>query len=82
MEAIGSIVKYTSKIVPFLKVMGTENLEAVQSIISDKDRKQTIIGTHSGAFHCDEVVATCMLLHTKEYADSMIIRTREEPIID
>lgn len=77
-----SAIKYSSKIAHSLKIMGSENLEALQSIINEKKGKQTLIGTHSGAFHCDEVLATSMLLHTKEFADSMIIRTRDEPIID
>lgn len=33
-------------------------------------------------FHCDEVLATTMLLHTKEFADSIIVRTRNFEVLD
>ena len=41
-----------------------------------------IIGTHSEVFHCDEVLATTMLLYTQSYADSAIIRTRNQDVLD
>jgi uncharacterized UPF0160 family protein len=36
------------------------------------------IGTHSGAFHCDEVLACSMLLYTEAYGSKkpLIVRTR------
>ncbi|EKX42437.1 hypothetical protein GUITHDRAFT_73898, partial [Guillardia theta CCMP2712] len=39
---------------------------------------QKRIGTHDGAFHCDEVLACWMLHQTKQFADAEIVRTREE----
>lgn len=36
-----------------------------------------VIGTHSGAFHCDEVLAIAMLKQLPEYKDADIIRTRD-----
>ncbi|CAH2054119.1 unnamed protein product, partial [Iphiclides podalirius] len=34
------------------------------------------IGTHDGVFHCDEVLACCMLKVLPEYKDAEIVRTR------
>ena len=40
------------------------------------------IGTHSGSFHCDEVMA-CFLLHkTKEFSAASITRTRDKSVLD
>ena len=33
-------------------------------------------------FHCDEVMATTMLLYTKEYANAAIVRTRNDQLLD
>lgn len=41
-----------------------------------------IIATHSGVFHCDEVVATTLLLYTKEFENSLIVRTRNDDIMN
>lgn len=35
-----------------------------------------IIGTHSGVFHCDEVLACFLLKQLPYYEDAEIIRTR------
>ncbi|XP_028396435.1 UPF0160 protein MYG1, mitochondrial-like [Dendronephthya gigantea] len=40
-----------------------------------------IIGTHNGTFHCDEVLACCMLKLLPEYRDAEILRTREENLL-
>lgn len=40
------------------------------------------IGTHSGSFHCDEVMACCLLKKTVEFSDSTITRTRDKTILD
>ena len=32
------------------------------------------IGTHNGTFHCDEVLACCLLKQLPEYADAEIVR--------
>ncbi|KRX02574.1 hypothetical protein PPERSA_11914 [Pseudocohnilembus persalinus] len=41
------------------------------------------IGTHSGCFHADEVLACVMLTkYTKDYKDAEIIRTRDSQILD
>jgi len=36
-----------------------------------------VIGTHCDAFHCDEVLACTMLLYTEQYANPLIVRTRD-----
>ncbi|KAF5271690.1 hypothetical protein FQA39_LY08013 [Lamprigera yunnana] len=40
------------------------------------------IGTHSGVFHCDEVLACFMLRQLQEYANAKIIRTRDEQVLN
>lgn len=43
---------------------------------------QKVIGTHSGTFHTDEVVATTLLRKfTKMFKDSKIVRTRDQEIL-
>lgn len=42
------------------------------------EKNSLIIGTHSGVFHADEVVACTMLTKfTKKFKDCKIIRTRD-----
>jgi uncharacterized UPF0160 family protein len=42
-----------------------------------------VIGTHSGTFHCDEVLA-CLLLskYTSNFKDSEIVRSRDPAVLD
>jgi len=40
-----------------------------------------VIGTHSQVFHCDEVLATCLLRYTSTYKDAVIFRTRNEELL-
>ncbi|CAH8444208.1 unnamed protein product [Schistosoma turkestanicum] len=35
------------------------------------------IGTHSGCFHCDEVLAIVLLKHLPEYKDAVVVRSRD-----
>ena len=53
-----------------------EEFEAIKSTTNKK-----IIGTHSDAFHCDEVLAVTLLLYTDEFSNSIIVRTRNEDIL-
>src|ERR1700722_202689 len=39
-------------------------------VIPQENRFMQIIGTHNGAFHCDEALAVFLLLHTTKYRDS------------
>lgn len=40
------------------------------------------IGTHNGAFHCDEVLACFMLKRIPVYQDAEILRTRDQQTLD
>mmetsp|Transcript_22329 Transcript_22329/g.26152 ORF Transcript_22329/g.26152 Transcript_22329/m.26152 type:complete len:83 (-) Transcript_22329:65-313(-) len=60
--------------------MGTEDREAFDKVRNETTKK--IIGTHSDGFHCDEVLATAMLLQTRQFADAVIVRTRQEDVFD
>lgn len=41
-----------------------------------------IIGTHGDRFHCDDVLSCSLLLMTKEFHHSIIIRTRDQSELD
>lgn len=53
-------LEYRSMVQEDLLVMGTENMEKFDKIKAETTKK--LIGTHSDTFHCDEVLATAMLL--------------------
>ena len=58
--------------------MGTEDMENFERV--RRETTKTLIGTHSDSFHCDEVLATSMLLQTRQFQDSIIVRTRVEDV--
>ncbi|KAL7290974.1 hypothetical protein TKK_0015120 [Trichogramma kaykai] len=58
------------------KVKYSFNYQSVLKMSSIK------IGTHSGTFHCDEVLACYMLKLLPEYKDATIIRSRDLPVLD
>ena len=39
------------------------------------------IGTHDGAFHCDEALGCWMLRRTKRFKEGVITRTRKEEVL-
>lgn len=39
-----------------------------------------MIGTHSGVFHCDEVLACSMLKYSNDFSDALIVRSRNDDI--
>lgn len=41
-----------------------------------------MIGTHSEVFHSDEVLASSMLLYTKEFENAAIVRSRNEDLLN
>ncbi|GAW81764.1 hypothetical protein, conserved [Plasmodium gonderi] len=43
---------------------------------------EKVIGTHSGRFHTDEILASVMLKFLPEYKDAKIIRTRDQEKLD
>ena len=49
-----------------------EGTDLVQLPVSEATLKR--IGTHDGAFHCDEVLACFMLKQLPEYEDALVIR--------
>eukprot|EP01063_Lacrimia_lanifica_P014385 TRINITY_DN2099_c0_g3_i1.p1 TRINITY_DN2099_c0_g3~~TRINITY_DN2099_c0_g3_i1.p1 ORF type:complete len:363 (+),score=182.58 TRINITY_DN2099_c0_g3_i1:64-1089(+) len=40
-----------------------------------------LIGTHDGAFHCDEALAVAMLKMTGEFEDAVVVRSRKPDIL-
>lgn len=74
---------YVSKVSNDLLVMGTESKEAFEAEVAKaREHDKKVICTHSDAFHCDEVLASVMLLYTNQYANSIIVRTRDQAIIE
>jgi uncharacterized UPF0160 family protein len=52
--------------------------------MSSKDKKARVtkqIGTHDGAFHCDEALACWMLHQTEEFSGATITRTRNPEVL-
>ena len=65
-QFLHSDIPYRSRITPELKVLHGDELDLSQ-LPTYKENKIPLIGTHSEVFHCDEVLATTMLLYTKEF---------------
>lgn len=75
---------YVSIVTDDLKVIGTEDKEAfLKDYLNNEALRQEykLMGTHSGAFHCDEVMASTLLLRTEEFKKSIIVRTRDDEIL-
>jgi hypothetical protein len=58
---------FPSVLRPDLRVIEQEDYSKISSILEDSTRDFKIIGTHSGLFHSDEVLATTILLYTEEF---------------
>ena len=85
MSKFYDIDDYTSKVSENLIVVGTENkAEFTEKYLNNQEirSKFKLVGTHSDCFHCDEVMATSILLYTQEFADCIIVRTRDQAILD
>ena len=52
-----------------------------QAVIQKFKMTNVKIGTHNGAFHCDEVLACSMLKILPEYKDATVIRTRDPELL-
>tara|TARA_B110000285_G_scaffold137195_1_gene153684 strand:+ start:83 stop:292 length:210 start_codon:yes stop_codon:yes gene_type:complete len=65
-EKFYDLSDYQSKITPELQVVGTDDLKSFTRMYLNPEFRKTkkLIGTHSGAFHCDEALATALLLRT------------------
>lgn len=50
--------------------------------MSSETGKQIVIGTHSGIFHCDEILAIFMLQQLPQYKNTKIVRTRDDAILN
>ena len=53
-----------------------------QAVYRNRIMSTIKIGTHNGAFHCDEVLACSMLKLLPEYKDATIIRTRNPELLN
>lgn len=40
------------------------------------------IGTHSGTFHCDEVLAVFLLSQLPDFCNHKVLRTRDQNLLD
>lgn len=49
--------------------------------MSSSSTGELVIGTHSGIFHCDEILACFMLQQLPKYEKARIVRTRDEAIL-
>uniref|UniRef100_A0A7S3N8K1 Uncharacterized protein n=1 Tax=Euplotes harpa TaxID=151035 RepID=A0A7S3N8K1_9SPIT len=66
-----------------IPVFSTEKLEEATEYVNKfraESEGRSIIGTHSGVFHCDEVLGCTMLKYTKQFANPAIIRSRNPAI--
>lgn len=45
------------------------------------EAEKVVIGTHSGVFHCDEILACFMLQQLPKYKSASIVRSRDESIL-
>jgi len=50
--------------------------------LAEKMTKMMKIGTHNGAFHCDEVLACSMLRVLPQFKDAEIVRSRDPAVLD
>lgn len=76
---------YESVVTDSLQVVGTEDKEAfLRDYLNNQElrKEYKLIGTHSGAFHCDEVMASTILLRTQEFKKSIIVRSRDQDILE
>ena len=71
---------YVSVVTDELKIIGTEDKDTfLKEYLNNEDlrKEYKLMGTHSGAFHCDEVMASALLLRTEEFKKSIVVRTRD-----
>jgi uncharacterized UPF0160 family protein len=67
------------KVVDSINIVGSEDILKLEEIKAT--HKGPTIGTHSGNFHCDEVLACTMLLYTDKFANPLIVRSRDTDIL-
>lgn len=76
MEPQSSFIKNSNRI-----VFTTENINEFNAFKLNHQNVK-VIGTHSGPFHGDEVLSTMFLKYLPLYANSVIIRTRNQQILN
>lgn len=65
---------------PFL---ATRIITRTMSTVSPiKRSRPTVIGTHSGTFHCDEALAVFLLKTLPTYSDAELVRTRDPKLLE
>uniref|UniRef100_W8C9P3 UPF0160 protein MYG1, mitochondrial n=1 Tax=Ceratitis capitata TaxID=7213 RepID=W8C9P3_CERCA len=64
------------------KTMCSNSDEILTTNLSKRLRSEVpVIGTHSGTFHCDEVLACFMLKQLPEYKNASIFRSRDDKLL-
>lgn len=64
------------------------NTTQVRNMVENGPKKARIevdpktIGTHSGTFHCDEVLAVYLLQQLPEFRNHKLLRTRDQQLLD
>ncbi|GBF89168.1 metal-dependent hydrolase [Raphidocelis subcapitata] len=54
---------------------------AVAAADASAKRKKSVVGTHSGTFHCDEALGCYLLRQTPAFRDSEIVRSRDPAVL-
>eukprot|EP00347_Sterkiella_histriomuscorum_P010961 403374276 len=72
-------IPYKSRITPDLRVFSGDDAPLLDEV---RQTGVPLIGTHSEVFHCDEVLATTMLLYTHKFQNAAIVRTRNDAVLD
>lgn len=66
-----------------IPIISTEDVEEATEFVNKykaEPENRKFIGTHSGVFHCDEVLACSMLKYTTEFNKPAIVRSRNPEI--
>ena len=62
-----------------INIISSEKIDLVSKFL-EENKGSSIIGTHSGAFHADEVLSCVMLKFTNKFNNPIIIRSRNVEI--
>ena len=64
-----------------IPIISTEDVEeATEFVNKAREAGQKVLGTHSGVFHCDEVLACSLLKYTDEFKNPVIVRSRNPEV--
>lgn len=67
---------FRSKIIHLRKMSSVESKKPKIEVASNT------IGTHSGTFHCDEILACYLLSKHPDFAGHTVLRTRDQSLLD